>query len=345
MVEGLYRRKVQVVGGSTFVVSIPKQWAEEIGIYEGSEVAVEKLSDGSIKIFPITEKPRELPSSRLFFSCSEGDDVIARTILAFYLSGTKEIRIVASDVACKEKILKVISFLKNKVLGLEVIEELSTELVLGVIVDFKFSTLLSAQQKMIKTIRSMLEDITSSISSRNTGILGDIYKRDDLLDRLYLYSLRYITAITTTSETQEKIPPQLLPHYALIAKSLERIGDHVSAIAKNLTEALEKKEIEDEQLEGLGAFLSEGKSVLDMIVELSEKFNYQVLIQATEKAISLLKKEGELRKGLSRSSLTYSYIVESCRRIAAYSIDVLESMLDIAALEHADLFEAPKSKS
>lgn len=329
----MYRRKVQIVGGSTYIVSIPKQWAEELGINEGSEVAIEKLFDGSLKIFPISGKPREMHTSNLYFSCSESDEVIARTILAHYLAVAKEIRIATSDVSCKERILKIVGYLKSKVLGLEVVEETANELILGIIVDFNFSNLLSARHKMLKTLYSMVEDIANSISNKNTNILNDIFKRDDLLDRLYLYSIRYITAVVSTTETQEKISPQLLPHYALIAKSLERIGDHVSAIAKNLKEFMENEKAKAEQLVNIETFLREVKNLLDMISQLSEKFDYSVLVEATSKAINLLNKESELRKGIAESSLYYSYIVESCRRIVAYSIDVLESILDIAALE------------
>jgi AbrB family looped-hinge helix DNA binding protein len=333
----LYRRKVQVVGGSTYIVSIPKQWAEEIGITEGSEVAVEKLYDNSLKIYPVSGKAIEPPSSRLHFSCEESDEVIARTIIAQYLSVAKEIKITASDVGCKERILKIVGFLKSKVLGLEVVEETANEIILGIIVDFRFSNLLSAQQKMLKTLSSMFEDIVNSVLNGNMNMLSDVFKRDDLLDRLYLYSIRYITALASTTETQERIPPQLLPHYALIAKSLERIGDHISAIAKNLKESIEKREIGEEQLVELEKFLREAQNLLVMMSRLSEKFDYPLLVEATGTAISMLNKEIELRRGLSHPTLFYSYIVESCRRIVAYSIDVLESLLDIAALVQRSL--------
>ncbi|MEM0020734.1 MAG: phosphate uptake regulator PhoU [Fervidicoccaceae archaeon] len=333
----MYRRKVQMVGGSTYVVSIPKQWAEEMGIEEGSDVGIEKLADGSLKIFPVSGKRPEPPAPKLYFSCIESDEVMSRAILAHYLGGAKEIKIIAKDVECKERILKVISFLKSKVLGLEVIEETSSEVTLGVILDFKFSNLSSAQQKMLKTICSMVDDIVRAVSESNPGILSDIYKRDDLLDRLYLYSIRYITAIASSSETEDRIMPHLLPHYALIMKSLERIGDHVSAIAKNLVESLNRNEIEKHHLEQLISFLTQTKALLDQISLLAQKFDYSLLVKATELAISLLRKEAELRRSIDKPMIYYSYIVESCRRIAAYSIDVLESILDVAALIRKDL--------
>lgn len=333
----MYRRKVQVVGGSTYIVSIPKQWADEMGIKEGNEVTVEKLADGSLRISPLVGKRTEPPVAKLFISCIESDDVIARAILAYYLTGSREIKLSFKDIECKERVLSVLNFLKGKVLGLEVIEETSDEVILGVILDNRFYDLKSAQQKMIKTISSMVEDTVKAIQSKDIGIMGDIYKRDDLLDRLYLYSLRYITASASTLEARESVPPNMLPHYALITKSLERVGDHISLIARNLMESLKSSEVDESQLSMLQSYLKQEKELLDIIEELLESFSYSKLVLATEKAFFLIKKEGELRKSIDRPTIYYSYVVESCRRIVAYSIDVLESLLDIAALSGGEI--------
>ena len=45
-------RKVQLAGGSTYTVSLPKQWAIEHGIEAGARVHLTLLDDGSLLVRP-----------------------------------------------------------------------------------------------------------------------------------------------------------------------------------------------------------------------------------------------------------------------------------------------------
>lgn len=43
-------RKVQLAGGSTYTVSLPKQWAEEHGVEAGAQLLVAPHDDGSLTV-------------------------------------------------------------------------------------------------------------------------------------------------------------------------------------------------------------------------------------------------------------------------------------------------------
>ncbi|TLZ72830.1 MAG: AbrB/MazE/SpoVT family DNA-binding domain-containing protein [Methanobacteriota archaeon] len=48
-VEG---RKLQLTGGSTYVVSLPKPWISATGLRAGDTVFLETMADGSLTVLP-----------------------------------------------------------------------------------------------------------------------------------------------------------------------------------------------------------------------------------------------------------------------------------------------------
>jgi hypothetical protein len=46
--EGVHRRKVQKTGGSTYFVTLPKGWAESVGIKPGVEVTLMPTQAGTL---------------------------------------------------------------------------------------------------------------------------------------------------------------------------------------------------------------------------------------------------------------------------------------------------------
>ena len=52
-------RKVQKVGYSTLIVSLPKDWVEEVSLKQGDIVTFRRESDGGITVYPGLTKERE----------------------------------------------------------------------------------------------------------------------------------------------------------------------------------------------------------------------------------------------------------------------------------------------
>jgi phosphate uptake regulator len=50
------QRKLQVTGGSTFILSLPKEWATKNELKRGSSMVVREEEDGSLSISPSVYK-------------------------------------------------------------------------------------------------------------------------------------------------------------------------------------------------------------------------------------------------------------------------------------------------
>ncbi|MFB6217089.1 MAG: AbrB/MazE/SpoVT family DNA-binding domain-containing protein, partial [Candidatus Aenigmatarchaeota archaeon] len=51
----MYSRKVQITGGSTFMVTLPKAWAEGIGLEPGTEVNMVSIKPNTMVLQPQTQ--------------------------------------------------------------------------------------------------------------------------------------------------------------------------------------------------------------------------------------------------------------------------------------------------
>ena len=116
-------RKLQVTGGSTFIVSLPKTWVEQMGLQRGSVVKINQKDDMTLCLTPqgadapdaqrkviITPNPDDTPDS------------IVRRVVSAYLMGYNIIQLRSTqqrlDSAQK---FQVKDFTRKKLVGTEIV--------------------------------------------------------------------------------------------------------------------------------------------------------------------------------------------------------------------------------
>lgn len=85
-------RKVQLSGGTTYTVSLPKSWAQEHGIDAGSELSVQPEGDGSLRIE--TTRDQSLPDRTATVDATHlSDDAVRRQIHALHAVGADTVTV------------------------------------------------------------------------------------------------------------------------------------------------------------------------------------------------------------------------------------------------------------
>ena len=83
------QRKLQVTGGSTFILSLPKDWATKNELKRGSSMMVREEDDGSLSISPSSfPKKEKQDEAYIKTSLNENPDAIMRTAISAYLAAT-----------------------------------------------------------------------------------------------------------------------------------------------------------------------------------------------------------------------------------------------------------------
>src|SRR5437764_13678131 len=88
-------RKVQKVGYSTLIVSLPKDWVEEVGLKQGDIVSFRRESDGGITVYPGLTKERESFRYIIDADLCDSPNLLTRIITAHYVTAHVTIEIVS----------------------------------------------------------------------------------------------------------------------------------------------------------------------------------------------------------------------------------------------------------
>lgn len=223
-------RKVQCVGGSTYIVSLPKDWSERHDLEKGTRVHLHSHSDGSLIVQGSATQSEGNP---IRIDVDDVDEnALQQTVYASYTAGYETIRLVA-DSGFKPQQTRTITDAMRKLMGAEVIKETETDVVLKNLLD---PAEVSIQQSVIQlkfVALSMYQSAVQAIHTTDTTRAEQICSRDDEADRLFgMVSRHFQRALTTIEEVDYLgLARSTLFAYYTTARQLERIADHAETLA------------------------------------------------------------------------------------------------------------------
>ena len=223
-----------VMGGGTFVISLPKEWAKMNGVTKGSTLAVEELSLRKLMIRPIDESSTKPKEFAIDFT---GDDLrqVVSDVTGAYLLGYDLIKIGGRRViprgdrsALKETIARLI--------GLEIMDEDSKQITVQFLLEPSAIDPERIVRRMSGILEGMMRDTAEALAESDRGLLSLVAERDDEVDRLYFLLVRTIRTATLHPELAERygLGPVDVLDYRVLASFLESVGDAVAELSKKL---------------------------------------------------------------------------------------------------------------
>ncbi len=85
-------RKIQLTGGSTYIVSLPKSWVMEHGLNARDQIRIEWRPSGTLRVIPEASSVTKRREVNIDLS-SVPDEMLFDHLIAAYLSGNQLIRI------------------------------------------------------------------------------------------------------------------------------------------------------------------------------------------------------------------------------------------------------------
>jgi len=326
-----FRRRVQVTGGSTFIVSLPKEWARRVGISSGSEVVMEILPDYSLRVYPSTSARRR-SYERMVVIDSLNEGKLIREVISSYLAGYTTVNVVFKVPS--ERLRAVLKeFITHRIVGLEILEETADSVLLHLVVDPSSLPLNEAIKKMAKTVSYMLMDVRNTLTSFDEGVLKSVIERDDTVDKLFLFVVKQLNLVLLGGIKPSDAGVETLAEalYILIGvKSIERIADHASIIARELLMSRGKAPLPDQVIE----LYEGGEELFNAISRSFINIDKAVANDVMLKAESLRREERGLREKLV-NILNFPFVsifMDHTKRIIDYSMDIAEAVINIATL-------------
>jgi phosphate uptake regulator len=249
-------RKVQVTGGSTYTVSLPKEWATENGIEPGSTVAFHPDDDTLVLTRETESEPIE---GELDVTSLEGDELV-RAVMTTYVSGFDVISLEADRITTEQR--RSIRDATTNIVGLEILEETAGRVVLQDLLDSSELSIHNAITRMRLIATSMLEDAVTALVDDDADLARDVIERDSDVDRLWYLVSRIFRATLRSPTAAEELglPREVCFDYHSSARQLERIADHAAKIAQV---SLDLGEVSTEVVTALRELHTEAAAVID----------------------------------------------------------------------------------
>jgi len=329
-------RKVQITGKSTYMITLPKKWAVDVGLQPGSLVSITYRDNGTLLLTPpmtqpfISRKTLEIESDMRGFKMD---------FIGAYVMGHQFIELHASTSTSMipQEIRKEVKELCKNLIGSEILEETRDKIVIYDILNPGEFTIEKGLKRMFALVSGMLKDLIDTFYVREKEeVLNEIMSRDDEVDRVHLLILkqfiRRLKAGWISKEDQLNLVESF--QYRLAADNLERIGDHTVKIANTLRSIDLDKDVPEDIITRLAEV---GKDSLDSV----ERSVISLRNTDSELANRVLRENAGIKEKIAEISrvtigtlnvLPLGIITDSISRIGDYAENIAELAIDLHQL-------------
>jgi phosphate uptake regulator len=331
------QRKLQVTGGSTFILSLPKDWATKNELKRGSSMMVREEDDGSLSIAP-SSFPKKEKQDEAFIKVSQNDnpDAVMRTAISAYLDGYNilHIRTQGQKVLSSKLRYHLKNFARHYLVGTEIVIDTPTDLTLQVLLNYPELTVQNAVSRMSIIASSMHKEAILALKKLDYTSAKAVIETDREVNRFSLYIVRLLKLAVSNQRIVKEIGlsnQRECLGYRLIAKSVERTADHATKIAENTL--LLKETVNEEVLEKIGELSSLADSMFESAVEALFKHDFNLAESVIEKLTLVHKLEKETvlctQNAKIEEIVNLRLLIESVRRTAEYASDISEVVLNL----------------
>ena len=330
-------RKIQFTGKSSYIVSLPKKWVEDMGIKPGEQVTVIRQGNSLLQIAP-SKKQLAKTAREATVEVSKDDDQSKpiRKLIALYLLGFNVINIRAKEGRLRtDQRDAVKDTVRRLLMGTEITADSTDGMTIQVLINIVELSVDAAFKRMLLIAKSMLKDAMIALQESNIDLAKEVIKSDDEVDRFSFYIIRQLKIAIQNEHLLADmglVNPRDSLGYRLIVKSIERVADHATNIADDYIEMQES--IGREVLNKITDMSNFALDVLDDASLSLFKRDYNAAELAIEKAKRIDVFEDAVFKNLHgprKASELYriKFITENLRRIAEYGSDIAEIVLNM----------------
>lgn len=224
-------RKIQKVGGGTYTVSLPAQWATEHNIEAADTAYLYTHSDGSLVVRWNEKEHSDLATTQVVLDDTD-PQIAERMLYTAYTAGFKRITLRSSDGLTSEQ-RRAINSCTRRLTGIEIVEETECYVLIQYLLD---TSDVSVRQSLLQlqSVTLSMHEATTAFVAGETDESNHIINRDDDADGIFWLITRHFNrALLELTELDQLgvTRPQLFEYYTT-ARQLERIADHVVKIVK-----------------------------------------------------------------------------------------------------------------
>jgi phosphate uptake regulator len=326
-------RRVQVTGGASFVVTLPKEWAEGQKIKKNDPVGMTVQPDGTLLVTKNTTD--EILQQVKEIDCSTIADpaFLFRLLIGTYIMGFNVIRL-SSKQGFPPFVRSVVRDFTQMTIGQEVVEETETLIAIKDLLNPAEMPLDNTIKRMFVIVKNMHKDAITALDTHNKNLADDVIKRDIDADRLNWLIARQTNMIMLHASLSRKmgISPDLAMHYYILSRIIERVGDHAVRIAEHTLPIIEV-ELDKKTLTIIKKASTMSLEIFDRSIVSFFNSDMKEANRNIESINVLENLCGEINNIVLRHdtmiAIPLNYISESIRRAGEYAGDISETVINL----------------
>ncbi|MCI4353756.1 MAG: phosphate uptake regulator PhoU [Thermoplasmata archaeon] len=342
---GFHGRRIQKTGGSTFIISLPKNWVVGRGLRPGDVLLFAPRSDGSLTVYP--EEGQRATEARQVVSVSNDmpEEHLFRLLVAEYIAGAPLLEI-RTNGRMSARTRDVVRSFAQRMIGPEILEETAEGVVLQDVVGANPLPIPSVIRRMHQMVRAMQTDAMAALRAQDASIAKDVVERDWEVDRLHWFVQKQLTTALRDARTLTSLGLSLpeCATYLLASRVLERIADHAVRIAETVA-LLEKERPPEAVLHNLESLAESAANALTEAIDSLESKDIALANEVVDNAKRVTREREKILRELAtkrgRLAVGLAYVLESLERSAFYASDLAEIAINHAIATRGDGVTVP----
>lgn len=325
-------RRVQITGGSSFMITLPKEWAESVGLKKNDPVVVVPQPGGGLLLSPGGAQAPSADDAAEIDS-DEVPDAVAlyRQLIGAYIAGFRTIA-VRSDYPLRGSMLESVSRFTQTSIGMEIVEEDENRIVMRDLMDITEVVPRKNIRREHLLVKRMVSDVFQAAAEMDAERLEGMSDRDTEVDRIHWMVQRQSHILLKDLGLSAGMSADLrtVTGCVSVSKTLERMGDHAVMMSRHMGEIIRSGR--RDACTAIGA-LGEGiVALLDSCVRAwmdTDRDGSEKCIRAAKTETARIAAAfGEVE--VSGRGIGVDAVAGSARRLAEYCADVAEMALNSA---------------
>jgi phosphate uptake regulator len=331
---GFHGRRIQKTGGSTFIISLPKNWVVSRGLGPGDILFFTPRADGSLTVFPEATAAPE-GERRLVEVTNDMDrEHLFRRLIAEYIAGYPLLE-VRTPARMNARTREVVRNFAQRMIGPEILEETAESVILQDVVGANPLPIPSIVRRMHQMVRAMQTDAMTALREGDGSIARDVVERDWEVDRLHWFLEKQVTSALRDARMLATLDLTLpeCSTYLLASRVLERIADHAVRIAQTV-EIIGKETVPVRIVDALDRMAARAASGLVDALDSLDSRDIEKANAVIDEAEELTRERDQILRELTskrgRLAVGLAYVLESLERAAFYASDLAEIAINRA---------------
>ncbi len=220
-------RKVQKMGLSTLGVSLPKEWAEDLGIKPGSPLSLSREDDGSIRIDVPGRKPPQDSACKIRADECKEPRILERAIIGNYLLGRDSIEITSRSAISKEFMGEIYEAV-DRLTGVAIVDQSERSVMLESFVEPTRFPVRGLLRRLQYLAERMVRVSFTCVTQPDEEAVSNVKRLEEEVDRLYWLITRQLMLAAQDKFAGSQIgetDPRHIAEDMLVAAMLERVAD------------------------------------------------------------------------------------------------------------------------